>query len=379
MKRKRDMERESLEWKERLFELRKKYRDTPPGFLNEAEEKACLENLLREQEEYRKRREHCLEEFWEPKEEPFAGREAYLERIWDIFQQGKGPAVLYGIGGIGKTAIARAYAIRCRKEYDGVIFLSCSGDFQMVFGDDVRLPISNLRYSQDKYGGKGRYIREKLKILGQIGEKQRLLLILDDCNMEQDRYMKRVFSLPFHILVTTRRDPASWGGCSGVFVEELKQEEWKSFVRLYWGKEPGKEAWKEFSNYWKQVGGHTLLMMLRLRGIKAEGRPEKLPEALAEDLFCRFPLKKQEKQILRELALLPVQGIRESLYFRVSEAGGRDLERLKNCLLVRVEDIEEGRDRQISLHPIIAEAARRTFLPTQSNCRRILHGFYAES
>lgn len=376
MKRKRDMERESLEWKERLFELRKKYRDTPPGFLNEAEEKACLENLLREQEEYRKRREHCLEEFWEPKEEPFAGREAYLERIWDIFQQGKGPAVLYGIGGIGKTAIARAYAIRCRKEYDGVIFLSCSGDFQMVFGDDVRLPISNLRYSQDKYGGKGRYIREKLKILGQIGEKQRLLLILDDCNMEQDRYMKRVFSLPFHILVTTRRDPASWGGCSGVFVEELKQEEWKSFVRLYWGKEPGKEAWKEFSNYWKQVGGHTLLMMLRLRGIKAEGRPEKLPEALAEDLFCRFPLKKQEKQILRELALLPVQGIRESLYFRVSEAGGRDLERLKNCLLVRVEDIEEGRDRQISLHPIIAEAARRTFLPTQSNCRRILHGFY---
>ena len=376
MKRKRDMERESLEWQKRLFELRKKYRDTPPGFLNEAEEKACLENLLREQEEYRKRREHRPEEFWEPKEEPFAGREAYLERIWDIFQQGKGPAVLYGIGGIGKTAIARAYAIRCRKEYDGVIFLSCSGDFQMVFGDDVRLPISNLRYSQDKYGGKGRYIREKLKILGQIGEKQRLLLILDDCNMEQDRYMKRVFSLPFHILVTTRRDPASWGGCSGVFVEELKQEEWKSFVRLYWGKEPGEEAWKEFSNYWKQVGGHTLLMMLRLRGIKAEGRPEKLPEALAEDLFCRFPLKKQEKQILRELALLPVQGIRESLYFRVSEAGGRDLERLKNCLLVRVEDIEEGRDRQISLHPIIAEAARRTFLPTQSNCRRILHGFY---
>ena len=45
MKRKRDMERESLEWKERLFELRKKYRDTPPGFLNEAEEKACLEHL----------------------------------------------------------------------------------------------------------------------------------------------------------------------------------------------------------------------------------------------------------------------------------------------------------------------------------------------
>lgn len=388
MKKKRDMERELLEWRKQLFELRKKYRDTPPGFQNDMEEQACLEKLCREQEEYRKKREHCLEDFWEPKEELFAGREAYLEQIQDIFRQGKGPAVLYGMGGIGKTAIARAYALRCRKEYDGVVFLSCSGDFQMVFGDDVRLPISNLRYSQDKYGGKGRYIREKLKILGRIGEKQRLLLILDDCNMEQDRYMKRVFSLPFHILVTTRRDPAFWGGCSGVPVGELEPEEWEKFVRLYWGKEPEEEAWKEFSSYWKQVGGHTLLMMLRLRGMKAEGRmgkraegrvegsPEELPEALAEDLFCRFPLKKQEKQILRELALLPVQGIRESLYFGVSGVDSRDLERLKSCLLVRVEDIEEGRDRLISLHPIIAEAARKIFLPTQYNCRKILHGFY---
>ena len=373
---KRNMELELLEWRKRLFELRKKYRDTPPGFQNDVEEKLCLEKLSREQEEYRKKREHCLEDFWEPKEEPFAGRELYLERIQDIFRKGKGPAVLYGMGGIGKTAIARAYALRCRKEYDGVIFLSCSGDFQMIFGDDVRLPISNLRYSQDKYGGKGRYMREKLKILGKIGEKKRLLLILDDCNMEQDRYMKRVFSLPFHILVTTRRDPASWGGCSGVYVGELEKEEWKKFVRLYCEREPEKEEWKELFSYWKQVGGHTLLMMLRMRGMKAEGRPDELPEALAEDLFCSFSLIKQEKQILRELSLLPVQGIRESLYFRVSEADRRALERLKSCLLVRAEDIEEGRERLISLHPIIAEAARKIFLPTQYNCRKILHGFY---
>lgn len=373
---KKDMERELLEWRKRLFELRKAYRDTPPGFRDEKEERACLESLSIQQEEYRKKREHCLETFWEPKEEPFAGRELYLEQIRDIFQKGKGPVVLYGIGGIGKTAIARAYAFRSRKEYDGVVFLSCSGDFQMVFGDDVRLPVSNFRYSQDKYGGKGRYVREKLKVLAQIAEKQRLLLILDDCNMEQDQYMKRVFALPCHILVTTRRNPASWGGCSGIFVKELKPEEWRTFVRLYWGREPQKDTWEEFSRYWKQVGGHTLLMMLRLRGMKAVRKFQELPEALAEDLFCRFPLKKPEKQILRELALLPVQGIRENLYFRVSGADTRALRHLESCLLVRSESIEGGSDRMLSLHPIIAEAARKIFLPTQSNCRRIIHGFY---
>ena len=51
MKKKRDMERELLEWRKQLFELRKKYRDTPPGFQNDMEEQACLEKLCREQEE----------------------------------------------------------------------------------------------------------------------------------------------------------------------------------------------------------------------------------------------------------------------------------------------------------------------------------------
>ena len=373
---KHDMERELLEWKKGMLELRRKYRDTPPGFQDDRTEQAYLDKFSEEQEAYRKKREHYLEAFWESKEEPFAGREPYLKRIWEIFRLEKGPAVLYGIGGIGKTAIARAYALRFRKEYDGVLFLSCSGDFQMVFGDDVRLPISNFRYSQDKYGGKGRYVREKLKILAQIAGKQRLLLILDDCNTEQDRLMKWVFSLPCHILVTTRRDPAAWGGCSGIPVGELGQEEWKSFVRLYWGREPDHKAWEEFSNYWKQIGGHTLLMMLRLKGMKAQGHQKELPESLAEDLFCRFPLKKPEKQILRELALLPVQGIRESLYFRVSEANRAALGRLKDCLLVRSESSGGGSDRLLSLHPIIADAARKIFLPTQHNCRRIIHGFY---
>lgn len=113
---KHDMERELLEWKKGMLELRRKYRDTPPGFQDDRTEQAYLDKFSEEQEAYRKKREHYLEAFWESKEEPFAGREPYLKRIWEIFRLEKGPAVLYGIGGIGKTAIARAYALRFRKE-----------------------------------------------------------------------------------------------------------------------------------------------------------------------------------------------------------------------------------------------------------------------
>ena len=377
MEMRRDTEWELLEWRKVLFELRKKYRDTPPGFRDSREEEACLAEISRAQEEYQKKREHRLEVNWRPQEELFAGREEYLERIVESFRAGKSPAVLYGIGGIGKTAIARAYAFRHREEYDAAVFLSCDSDFQTLFGDDVRLPVSNLRYSQDKYGGKSRYVREKLRILAEIGKKQRMLLILDDCNIEKDRHMNRVFSLPCHILITTRRDPKAWGiETCGISVGELRQGEWQEFVRLYWGKEPGQEDWKELARYWEQVGGHTLLMMLRLRGMETGADHPDVPEDFAEDLFCRFPLKKQEKQILRELSLMPVQGIRESLYFRVSGAGSQALKRLESCLLVSRERTEEGDDSLLSLHPVIAEAAGRAFSPTQSNCRRILHGFY---
>lgn len=54
-----------------------------------------------------------------------------------------------------------------------------------------------------------------------------------------------------------------------------------------------------------------------------------------------------------------------------------DAGRLESCLLVSRESIEERRDSLISLHPVIADAARRAFSPTQSNCRRMLPGFFS--
>ena len=57
---KHDMERELLEWKKGMLELRRKYRDTPPGFQDDRTEQAYLDKFSEEQEAYRKKREHYL-------------------------------------------------------------------------------------------------------------------------------------------------------------------------------------------------------------------------------------------------------------------------------------------------------------------------------
>ena len=125
-------------------------------------------------------------------------------------------------GGIGKTAIARAYVRRHQEEYDSVLFLSCDIGFSPLFCDDIRVAVSNLHYSKDKYGSKKQYFKEKMKALTEIGEESRFLLVLDDCNREADPYMEQIFALPCDILVTTRVDPAMWGVAGGIPVTELE-------------------------------------------------------------------------------------------------------------------------------------------------------------
>lgn len=47
---------ENLEWQERLFRLRKKYRETPPGFREAEEEEKSLRDLRRIRKEYEERK-----------------------------------------------------------------------------------------------------------------------------------------------------------------------------------------------------------------------------------------------------------------------------------------------------------------------------------
>lgn len=286
------------EWRERLFLLRGKYKDTPPGFRSDEEALREWERFIREKEEYAARNRHRIQASYCPPEEPFVGREGYLEEIQRRFQEWESPVVLYGIGGIGKTALARAYIRKHRQDYDAVLFLSCQADLKSVICDDCQLPIVNLQYSADKYGNKNRYFKEKIKVLQDIAGETRLLLVFDDCNMDRDAKMATVFSLPCHILVTTRMDPSVWGAYKGIRIRELETDkEWAQFVGADQDRKLTPEEIKAILEYREQVNGHTLFMMMRVRGIEIQGD---LLDTVARDLLSRFRLGKMEKQALRE-------------------------------------------------------------------------------
>lgn len=373
------MEKELLEWKEKQFLLRKKYSSTPAGFEN-LEALLSAENKLRqEKQEYHNRKIYGFLGGYEPEEERFVGREQYLKEIDHVFLQGNAKVVLYGIGGIGKTALARAYVKRVQQSdhpYDEVLFLSYNMGLEKLICDDVQLSVANLCYSRDKYGSRAKYFTEKLEVVRQLARQLRLLLILDDCNMEKDKRMAEVFSLPCQMLVTTRRNPNVWEEAlsdvelHGIQVSRFDtEEEWDAFFHLYQPHPFSGEEMKELIRYREQVHGHTLLMMLKIQGIGIQENgslSEDRVEEFAKDLFCRFHLRKDEKQALCELAIMPVQGIEEELYYQISNVSEKSVENLANYLLVR----REG--GKISLHPIIAKAVKKAFCPGQKTYKTMV-------
>lgn len=96
-------------------------------------------------------------------------------------------------------------------------------------------------------------------------EYKRYLMVVDDCNVKQDKDMKDVFSLPCYLLVTTRVNPCLWG-YKGIQIKEFQmEEEWNCFIRCYRNGPLSEEEIKNIADYRKITQGHTLSVLLKVR------------------------------------------------------------------------------------------------------------------
>ena len=124
-----DYEFEYLAWKGRQLALRQKYADTPPGLGpgQAALEESCQRAAL---EEYQNRRKWSLTTGVQIPEEPFVGRGKELVKIRKFFEDGVRVVFLSGMGGIGKSALARTYGRVYACHYDKILLWSYDGDLE---------------------------------------------------------------------------------------------------------------------------------------------------------------------------------------------------------------------------------------------------------
>ena len=381
-----DYEKALLDYEEAVLRQRIKYADTPPGLPDPAARLHIAEMLAKKRVRLERQASTFLRFSSLILPEPFAGRKKELDLIASSFMENRSPVVICGIGGIGKTALARTYAARMRGYYEQILFLTCGSSLRRLFANDTLLPVSGLEYHTDIYGTRNRYLNVKLKALAAAVSSGRTLLVIDDLNHDEGKIQDRILQLSCDVLVTSRMAPSVWHYGTAFELKAMDDErEWDEFYALFDGiaqssEEQRPQLMRDLDSYRSKVQGHTLRMKLYAA---SQARPSgDMPDL---ELLDRFSLKKDEILALMMLSAMPSEGIGLQRFLAISGTDKKTIASLMKYLLIQtpsqkaVHSFAECGDSSyadpvILIHPLIRESVRKKYSPTAVKCRKLLQG-----
>lgn len=314
----------------------------------------------------------------------FVGRETELREIHHLLNENR-VLFLCGIGGIGKSELAKQYANQYQDSYDSVLFMPYLSDVNAMILDDHTARIRNFGpYPEEE---PEEYRARKLRKLGELCDHQ-TLLIVDNLNRTDDPGLRDLLELNCKLLVTTRADFSGFGYGKQLPVETLRRSEDinKIFNHHYHGQleERDNAVIREIISL---VEGHTMTVELVAKQIDAQWATpgeilEKLKsaglygigeeevdsgkdnafssrsayghiKALFDLSVFGIPEKENELYLLYNLCLMPYTGIDKRLFAQwceLEEHGGKGgVNRLIKNGWVRESH------QMISLHPVVAE------------------------
>jgi len=319
----------------------------------------------------------------------FLGREKELEKVHQLLQD-EHCVLLQGIGGIGKSELAKQYGKQFKKSYSHVIFLR--------YSENLRQTISELKFVDDeKDMSEEELFENHYRFFKQLGEDT--LVVLDNFDQvpEQDELFDEFTSLSFQILVTTRFKIA---GMCYYSIKEIDSLE--ALTEIFNAHAPkSKSDIKTVQEIIKEVHQHTLAVEMSAKTMMATGLTAKqLLKTLQRDrlllentnqiritkdsltkkerslhhlesLFKIQSFSDDEKDILFYMLAMPEKGINKD-YFR-------KYCKLDDCNMINrlieygwiEEEIETS---YISMHPFIREAIAQLEKPSLLKLSSVFHG-----
>lgn len=146
-----------------------------------------------------------------PAKKCFVGRKKELDEIHNALKNQK-TLFLSGIGGIGKSELAKNYALKHKDDYDEIIFATYTGSIMLLINDDSAVHISNFGCSDDT--NQFKYFRSKLEKLMDLCT-DRTLFIIDNLNSldfsdDENLQWTELLKLRCKFLFTTRLQISSY-------------------------------------------------------------------------------------------------------------------------------------------------------------------------
>ena len=317
----------------------------------------------------------------------FVGREREIQRIESSLRR-EPVLFLTGLRGIGKTALALEYAKRAGKQYTNCVYIRYRGSFRDSVMDlsvaendaeDRCLKSFSWRFSQLK----------KLKADS--------LLILDGMDVlpEEDDSFDQIFDLHCHVLVTTSLPVDE----NSLYVGPLGEQ--SELTELFYAHCPTElaEDEEEVQRLIGLVHQHTYAVVMlaltvksgcitadrlrnyliekglgfsndiKIRTIKDGKRLRKPFFDLLQGLFVIQELTEEQKRLMMNLTLMPLEGIEKLEFLQWSGMSGGVLMDLVDLGWIQ----EEDNGKCVCMHGLVREMVIETLRPTAEKCRPLVN------
>lgn len=323
--------------------------------------------------------------------EIFAGRDALIKQIHGAFES-RNVVFLHGMGGIGKSELARQYWKKQKSDYDTVVFARYDGNMAALIADDGVFGVAGAArklQEGDIPQSDEAYARDKLSIMKAHCD-ARTLIILDnfDVTVREDPFFEElVCGGDYRVLVTTRCEP-DMKKYHVIHVGEIDDAMLQALFIAY--ANPQKTIIEtddpDFPELFQLTNRHTYTLELIAKCMEENDDIDYLSEMIdylkengfhtlhrdGYDSICSLfrltVLNEREKYFLRCLAMMPPGGINQKLFKKWIGPEFATRSRLVDLSLVKIN----GETRTILLHPVIREVVLNELQPTYETCKAFI-------
>ena len=210
----------------------------------------------------------------------FVGREKELEEIHERLCSN--PVLcIYGMGGIGKSELAKQYAMKYKQVYGSIIYAPYINHIESVFSDDELFPIYHFS-RQEKEDFPAYYKRKmrKFKALIDAGDKD-ILIIIDNLTDFEDEGLVELLSLGCRVVITSRINGSDYGYSTMKLDCISDMFSVRRIFHAYYGKPVSGEIGKAIDAIIELVDKHTLAVELLAKQMQASRiSPDRMLERL---------------------------------------------------------------------------------------------------
>lgn len=320
----------------------------------------------------------------------FVGREAELKKIHECLAGVENKLLLVGMGGIGKSELAKMYLKQYADEYDVILWVSFSDSLQKTLINDSTFPIHGLERSNYPEDSEEGYYLRKLRILKEIADR-RVLIVIDNFDVKNDPELERFCSGSYGVIFTTRYHQ------SNMALPEIEisgmdtRQDLLALFRSEYTRILNAEGLAAVDRILDQLDGHPLSIRLvasamqsrritpqQMETFLANGASEmaQVNAKAADIIFGRLrqvfqlsTLSEAEVYLLKNLSLIPLRGIAVERLF--DWCGMEDYDIIDE-LVQKSWVINNPVSDEVHLHPLVAELMSEALQQDPSSCEKLV-------